>query len=292
MSKSLFDVVSIDPVMLRPHPAIKSMPRWPKGSDGWHAFVQDIKSAGITHPLLVTDKNVVIDGETRRLAAVALQLPEVPCQIVDEAEVHTIILRELGLKRQLTKGQLAYLAVPHLEGAFKEATGRKKSGDGTIRTEFVCHTSVSSIEDFATFKGVSVRYLQIARQIHITLGQHTEFTEEAEAKVFDEEHPASLGAVMAWLGAAIAQRDREKAGQAHGGGRPQNAARQLDLFVDVFETETRRWEYWGAFDADTRDEAWRRLRTRFEALTPEERQARAAFHQRMARELKAVKDED
>ena len=292
MSGKAFDVVMLDPVMLRPHPAIKAMPRWPKGSDGWHAFVQDIKAAGITHPLLVTDKNVVIDGETRRLAAVALQIPEVPCQIVDEAEVHTIILRELGLKRQLTKGQLAYLAVPHLEGAFKEAEQRMMAGKKTLRTEFAGQTSVSRMEDFAASKGVSVRYLQIARQIHITLGQHTEFTEEAEAKIFDEEHPASLGAVMAWLGAAIAQRDREKAGQAHGGGRPQNAARQLDLFVDVFETETKRWEYWGAFDADTRDEAWRRLRTRFEALTPEERQARAAFHQRMARELKAVKGEE
>ena len=272
------------------------MPRWPKGSDGWHAFVQDIKAAGITHPLLATSKNVVIDGETRRLAAVALQLPEVPCQIVDEAEVHTIILRELGLKRQLTKGQLAYLAVPHLEGAFKEAEQRRhgnlKRGDSPETNSVRFDSSARTIEDFAGAKGVSIRYLQIARQIHITLGQHTEFTEQAEAKVFDEEHPASLGAVMAWLGAAIAQRDREKAGQAHGGGRPQNAARQLDLFVDVFETETRRWEYWGAFDADTRDEAWRRLRTRFEALTPDERQARAAFHQRMARELKAVKDED
>lgn len=231
---------------LRPHALNKRMPRWNRESDEWLAFVQDIQDRGIQVPLRITDKGEVVDGETRRQAAIALALAEVPCVVVPAHEVAATLLQELQLRRNLTKGQRAYLLVPLMEPVFAGATQRRLAnlrkgstepaadGDATQRTA----------AEYALSLGFSRELLDQARRLHAAFAEEPDLRDQFEPQILDFDSPIGLGACLAGIAGQKATKDTER-----------KTGAQLELFTDAWGTLGKRFTYWTKLDDDDRRKA-------------------------------------
>lgn len=186
-----------DPRDLRPHPLIKSLPRWDRDDPQWGGFVEDIREHGVLHPLLITSTNVVVDGETRRQGAISAGLETVPVELVEVDQVNTIIYREMLLRRNLTKGALAYLVVRTgiLEGAFQEACQRQKAvlkKGQVLRNDSVV---TGTIEEVAAGMGLSRDLLFQARKVVAIFAEDDAYCVDIEPEIIAGE--VGLGAVIA-----------------------------------------------------------------------------------------------
>jgi hypothetical protein len=149
------------------------------------------------HPLQITHGNVVVDGETRRQGAIAAGLDDVPVEFVDDGEVNTIIYREMLLRRNLTKGALAYLVVRTgiLDGAFQEACQRQKAvlkKGQVLRNDSVV---TGTIEEVAAGMGLSRDLLFQARKVLAIFADDDAYRVDIEPKIIAGE--VGLGAVIA-----------------------------------------------------------------------------------------------
>jgi len=119
----------IHPASLSVHPEAAIVPEMP--ADQYGRFKADIKVRGILKPIeLIPGTKVVIDGRTRLKAAIELELPSVP---VVDADMHgdspvVYMLRTAFLRRQLTAGQAAALAVELESQLAVEAKERQREG--------------------------------------------------------------------------------------------------------------------------------------------------------------------
>ena len=209
-----------DPQTLRSHPAIKAMPRWPKAGEEWRAFVEDIRDNGMRHPVLVTADGLVVDGWTRVMAARDLQLPVVPVEEVAATEAFQIIMREMCLRRNLTKGQRAYLAWPMFKPLAAELEAKRIEALKTGRACTLPTTanSVGSgpdnrVEDaLGSQIGVSGELLRQARTLHeVFSGERRKVATRTlqtppeelrafwEPRILDLEQPMGLGLVLKGL---------------------------------------------------------------------------------------------
>lgn len=256
------DNITHNPNDLRPHP-LNRLPRWERGSEHWLAFLEDIRTNGIKNPVRITESLLVVDGETRRQAALALHLETIECVVVSEAEARDIILRELSLRRNLTKGQIAYIASdllgPEFEAGDRNRTARFTKGNGADVAE-------RAAERF----GVSRRLIVQARQLRVWFAEVPELREQFEAQIMDLDAPIGLGAAVAGAGALMAQIEAAAKGRPHGGGRPADVARQLELFTLTFKRDLiARVEYWAKWDDGTRATAIESIAPAFQQM-PEE----------------------
>jgi hypothetical protein len=187
----------VDPKDLRPHPLIKGLPRWDKEDPKWWAFVEDIREHGIRHPIQITAGNVVVDGETRRQGAIAAGVIGVPVEVVDHSEVNTIIYREMMLRRNLTKGAMAYLVVRTgiLDGAFQEACQRQKQALKKGQLPRNDSVVTGTIEDVAASMGLSRDILFQARKCIAIFAEDDAYRVDIEPKIIAGE--VGLGAVIA-----------------------------------------------------------------------------------------------
>lgn len=275
-----------DPKTLRPHP-LNRLPRWAQSSDEWRAFVDDIRANGIKVPLCITKDDLVVDGETRRQAAVALQLAAVPVMVVSDGDVAGTILRELALRRNLTKSQIAYAAVPLLEAGWKESAERHT----TALQASYRHVPPQGrfAEKWAPILGVKKTFMYDAKRLHELLGEHGEkpfmgHSAEArsnmqrlgldpeddhtwlgyfEACIFDAEKPMSLGGALAGIGYLL---DIEKWPKHRRGGVPKEDTRQLALFKHVWRDLGMRYTYWQKMERPQKDEAEVSIRSAIESM--------------------------
>lgn len=280
-----------DPTTLRPHPAIKAWPRWAKDSDGWRAFVEDIRAHGITHPIQVTHGNLVVDGETRRQAALALQIAPVPVQIVPETEVYAVILRELCLHRAPTKSQKAYLAYPNLRAAHQEAIARQtenlRKGQCSPVADGIGNGGKKGVDFIASGLGISRDLIEYAATLHAVFDgsrrevrsqKLTTTAEELKAvwepRILDLDKPICLGNALAGIAGGEATAGKEKG---------VSAATQMDFFKDGLLALT------SAFAPDRWSKTPDRLRSN---LITDFRLAAAAWPLELRRELaKALVEE-
>ena len=194
-----------DPVMLDPLPFVKKMVRWAKDSNEAKGLRDDIRANGIKHPLLITAAGKLVDGETRRQAAMGLQMMEVPCQVVADDEVQEIIVRELVRRRNLTKGQLAYVVTPLIQSAFIESIrrrGEKLSKGQQIPVSDSVGNGIASAAEWAGLMGFSMDLLDQARRLHEIFTKKPTLREEWEPKILDQDKPVGLGAALAGIGGA------------------------------------------------------------------------------------------
>lgn len=248
-------VVTRVPSDLRPHPLNCQMPRWTSDSQEWLAFLEDVQANGIKTPIRITERNEVVDGETRRLAARALNLPEIPCVIVGADEVNETMLRELQFRRNLTKGQRAYLAYPLLEGAVQSIRTRQITNlisQGRPSVDSVDSRDLK-VGDFARSLGFSRDLFFQAQRLRDAFAQHPDLQEQFEPRILSFEDPIGLGACLAGIAAVLEANEGD-----HGGGRPVDTRRQMELFVGTFTRDLRnRFAYWEKWDERTRVEVVR-----------------------------------
>ncbi len=257
----------------------------------WGAFVEDIRAHGIRSAIRVTAAGVVVDGETRRRAALDLGLAEVPVVIVDEIEAIQIILRELCLRRNLTKGQRAYVAYPLLKPAHEEHMARRlqnlQKGQCFPETDRIGFGGKKgSVESFAAAFGMSADVLQQAAKIHALLEAHPELREKYEGAIFDADRPAGLGAVLAGIGFELERPRKAGLGHPHTGGRPTSVGRQLELFTSAISDLGKRWEYWEEFDESVRAAHWAAVRSEVAEYPADRREAMAEYYEHLAREYR------
>jgi hypothetical protein len=294
-----------DPADLSIHPLAKKQPGlWAKDDPRFHALCDDVGARGILFPLLINSQNQILDGRRRWLAAKARQLPLVRCLVVDDS-VAEIIVATLLHRTHYTPGQRAYLLAPTLDDAFAEAHKRMlaggKSGPSALSAE-----GVKTPDAWANEIGVSIRLLRDARKLLELFaddkkrqftdadsgkkdGPPQTFREYYEPKILDPEDPMGMGAAIAGIGFHLAC---DKKGGVHKGGKPDDKNRQLELFNKLTDDEFNRWEYWTKFDPDTQAAHFKHIRQKAaEIETPEELEARAEYHERVAKEFrKAAKE--
>lgn len=191
-------------------PFVKAMPRWASDSPQFAGLKDDIRDNGIRHPLLIMADGRVVDGYTRLLAARAMQLREVPCQIVPDDEVQEIIVRELCRRRNLTKGQMAYVICPMLESAYLESLRRRAAGKKLDLSNSV--GKVDGVKEWIELLGFSHELLRQARELHKYFDKYPEERADWEAKIFDPEKPVSIGAARAGIGGAGADQSKRAKG--------------------------------------------------------------------------------
>lgn len=231
------------PKELRPHALNKRMPRWDRESDEWLAFVQDIQDRGIQVPLRITEKGEVVDGETRRQAAAALNLESVPCVVVPSDDVAATLLQEIQLRRNLTKGQRAYLLVPLIEAT---VAGHERRLSNLRRGANAAESAspARSAGDYALSLGFSRDLLDQARRLHAAFEGDAELREQFEPQILDFDSPIGLGACLAGIAGQKATKDTER-----------KTGAQLDLFTDAWGTLGKRFSYWTKLDDDDRRKA-------------------------------------
>lgn len=241
-------VVYRSPAELRPHPLNQSMPRWNPDSDEWLSFVADIRRHGIRVPIQITSRHEVVDGETRRLAAQTLGLAQIPCVVVPDEELSETFIRELLHRRNLTKGQRAYLSYRVLESMVatsrERGLRRLKRGTEAPGVDSVdARENIGGSEAFARSMGFGRDLYFQARRLHEAFAAEPELREEFEPRILDLDDPIGLGACLAGIAGRRSTKDQEKRHRAD---------EQMELFSEAWTVLGKRFDYWTKLGDDDR----------------------------------------
>jgi hypothetical protein len=216
----------------------------------WVELVVDIQDRGVREPISITSRNEVVDGETRRQAAINAGLEEIPTVVLGDKEVMSVYREKLLLQKHLTKGQRAYILWPLLAPIVDEMQGRQAQAlragtgrGGTISDSIGdgAQKGAATLSELAHQWGFSRDTLAQAETLHlIFLGDSNtlmernledsnpaELREEWEPKILSMTDPIGLGAALAGIAGAKATAGAEK--------KP-NAETQLELFSDGAST--------------------------------------------------------
>lgn len=114
----------VDPKTLRAHPLLEGIPLRREDDPEFVALLDDVRLQGFLNPAQVDTQDRILCGRHRVRIAERLGR-RIPVRRVPDGQAAQIILSELVLERHLSKSALAYLAVPLLEPALKEAQERR-----------------------------------------------------------------------------------------------------------------------------------------------------------------------
>jgi hypothetical protein len=204
----------IDPANLHPLPAIKCFPRWDRQSPEFFGFREDVRVNGIKEPLRITRQNCVADGELRRMTAISLKLPRVSCIRIPDEEISSTVLRGIVFRRNLTKGQRAYLSVPMMPAALEEFQSRRLQNLKKAQ-QIADADSVGvgkTLHSFAEELGFSLPLLDQARWLHKEFAKDASLRAEWEPKILDLEDPIGLGAAKAGIAGEDADQSQRDLG--------------------------------------------------------------------------------
>ncbi len=192
------------------HSVARGLPRLDVDSPEFAVILASVKALGLPEPLKVNQFRI-ITGHDLWEAAKQLGLATVPCVEVEGHDLHQTILSSLLARRHFTKGQLAYLAFPHLDGALAEAKKRrlanlKKGLDSSQVVEIperaLSAHSGNTAADLAKTLGISMRLFTYAAQIHREFAADGALREKFEPCILDQEEDGAamgLGAVIAGI---------------------------------------------------------------------------------------------
>jgi len=157
--------------------------------ENWQTIVVSVGENGVLDPvraIVRKDFLEIVDGRHRYAASVALGKADLPYVEVDEKDVDAIIEGSASARRDWTKSQRAYWAALRHPGEM----GRP----GKVRTK--CGLLPAS--EVALRFGVSVRMIELGRQVAETLAKDEAIRAKYEAKIWAG---ASLNGVISGIGA-------------------------------------------------------------------------------------------
>ena len=289
-----------NPKELRPHELIANLPRWEKGSADFVTLCDSLRVSGVIEPLTITQDGRVMNGETRRQAAVAVELAFVPCLVRDEKDAWQICLETELRRRHLTKGQIAFKFWPVVAEEFEAAKAARAAVATVAKTPFSINAlsarmDAKRVAEVAKQIGVSLRILQQAQQIHDffrdetkrvwssataqyvlkTLGRKRTdkltFREYFEPQIMapDEDLRMSLGGCLSGiqfvLDLEMQERETGRPHQ-HPGGKPEKQNRQMELFNEVWKDLRTRFEYWPKLSEALKEKALAEFEPTLEAM--------------------------
>ena len=289
-----------NPAGLSPHSLVKDLPRWAKDDPRFYGLCDDIRDNGIQMPIKITQEGRVLDGETRRLAARALQMDSVPCVIVPDDQAAETVLRGLVRRKHLSKSQMAFLAAPLIPISFME---RAKRGSQYLTPHSVGRSidkRPQTASEYAALMGLGDELLRQANWLYGMFSQYVkpekwgDATEPATLKdyvtamIFREDDPASVGEANRAVGYLLEciENPRKKTG-----GQPKEAEKQMQLFIRLSNDEIARWAYWQKFTPHQQAEVIEKINRKIVTLPVPQCAALADYHKHMARLYeKAAKD--
>jgi hypothetical protein len=299
-----------DPLKLKLHPA-RYYEEEPLADDtAYEGLRRDVQERGITTPLLIDSQDRVISDPWPFWAALRCKPETVPVQIVPDGEVYTTLLGSLVWRKQYTKSAVAYLAYPAMKGAHQEILDRRaaylreshKSLQQRIPHSLHDGQVPRTVEELAKRIGLCERLFQDAAKVHELFTKHPQkrvWNDTAEELSFQEyylprllaspaggehERPLGLGAIIAGIKSELAH-----PGRPHGGGRPEAANKQLELFErTIIQDQLNRWEYWQAFPEEMKAQHFANVRDKAETLEPEQCAELAEYYARLAREFRTA----
>jgi Lar family restriction alleviation protein len=204
------------------HPQAGLVPEMP--ADQYKLFLADVKDRGILQPIeLIPGTRTVVEGRTRLKAATDAGLPAVPVVDADLKGDTPVMymLRAALLRRQLTKGQAAALAVEIKQQLAAEAKerqreggkkggqtagrGRPKGADSAGSTGATTKPKATQARDqAAAIAGTNGRYVSDAERVKekapdvfVRLKAGTVTLPEATRIVKEKERPATAGTLLA-----------------------------------------------------------------------------------------------
>lgn len=210
---SILPVRWVDPRDLSPHHLNRAMPRLSPGMPEWQALFDDIRDRGIQTPIQVVNGTKVVDGETRRLVAVAIPLATVPVVDVPEDQGVTTLVEHLCLQKHLTKGQRAYISYHLAKGLETESKARRMAKLKKGQSPMPIESASGNIGDFGTFCerfGFSRDLFEQARKLHAAFEADPSLREQFEPRILDLNEPHGLGAVWAGIAGKHSTEGREK----------------------------------------------------------------------------------
>lgn len=180
--------ITVDPATLADHPLLAHIPVWAKDSEEFKSLRESLRVDGQLTAIFVDHDRRVVDGRNRRNALAALGR-QVVAQVVDDAEVSTIIFRTLMQRRHMGKGARAFLAVPLVQPLIEAAKARQlaclKRGESPVADSI---GDGVSIERIALDVGVSKDVFDQARQLHELLAKASpEVRADITARVIEGE---------------------------------------------------------------------------------------------------------
>jgi hypothetical protein len=123
---------------LKFHPRADDIPRMEP--DEYDALLRDIEERGIVEPLVITTKNVVLDGRHRLMAARALGIDDLPVRVVEEpGDEFEFMVKAAIIRRQLTTQQRKDLAAKLI------AAEPEKSDRSIAKTTGISHPTVAKV---------------------------------------------------------------------------------------------------------------------------------------------------
>jgi hypothetical protein len=223
-----------DPADIHPLPDVRHLPRWDRQSPEFFGFREDVRLNGIKDPLRITRQKCVVDGELRRQAAISLKIAKVPCILVPDDEVDSTFVRGLVFRRNLTKGQRAYLTVPKLKAVLEQSEARRlknlRNSQQISEAHSVCFGN--TLEQFAAALGFGTTLLDQAIWLHKAFAKDAALRTEWEPKILDLEDPIGLGAAKA----GIAGEDADQ------------SQRALGVLQNAFSGFMKQRELWNTLD--------------------------------------------
>ena len=209
-------IVSLPLDTLTIHPALEDAPRLAAKDPRFLAMCQAWTDQQSCPPIYCTEDGKIVDGRHRYWWLSQVGATEADAVIVSEDEVYSTILSALAGRNHLTKGQRAFLAMPVLDGAWKEAQQRQveiiqKGGAASA-------TVAATTEQLAEQLGVSRSLLMQARAIYEAFGWTKKaqgvdgkaLRKEWEPKILDPEEPKSLGEVASGIGGQTSTKGKAK----------------------------------------------------------------------------------
>lgn len=227
---------------LRLHPLFKDQPALDMQGEEFLALVDSIEQRGLDYPIIVDQRNRILDGRHRWMAAVKLGLETLPAILRKEEDAVEVMTESLMQRRHFTKGARVYLVIPMLDGYMLSGEKRRfenlKKGDiSQVLPKPAQQVSGRWSVDVAAKLGVSADIVEKAKQLHQIYAKDPEYKAQTEAQLLSGDK--GLGALIAgWAGKhATKGKDRVDSPAA-------------ELVLRGVSTLVKRVDRWSSLDAE------------------------------------------
>ena len=222
------EIIHIAPGQLTLHPLLWNVPMMPEEGEDFQGLIQDVLARGVDQPLIVDEKNRIMDGRHRWRAATLAEV-DAPCIVESSDRASDIILHSLVNRRHMTKGCQAYVSYPVIESLIPKPGPRKKPIESV---------NSKSRDEICADLGFSPDTLEQAAKLHELFNEKPHLPEKFEPSIMAG---AGLGGILAGI-AGLESTEKKPRADRPAWQLLQQSVSQLEL----------RFDYWGRLESSKR----------------------------------------
>jgi hypothetical protein len=191
------------------HPLLKDSPMLPPDHPDMRNLRRGMEDGGLDHhPVVINDKNQIMDGRHRAMIAGLMGYEMVPVEVRPESEAEEVIVNSLMCRRHMYKWQLAYTLAPIIERYVEK--GKQKR---MLNLKNAKNTNVSSkgrffpfeaMDPFLTETGIAIDAWKRVKILLDKFSKRPDLRAQYEPRMFlpdSDPQAISLEGVMKAIGA-------------------------------------------------------------------------------------------